>query len=146
MSLFKSPAERKAERKANDEAVKKLFETEAELRHGLPLTSPLLHAQRYGTATPVISQGTPHASTYPDPLPEWSIGMAHGEFCEGAQCPTKDGRRHGNAHVIRVENEVYTVLTDAGTTMRMSLNELRAAFWPPAWVSDTDQVIHKFGR
>lgn len=85
------------------------------------------------------------------PLPEWAIGLAHGQFVLGAHLATRDGRRHDNGHIIKIEPAswdknvlVHTVLTDAGNEMRFTTNELNTAFYPPHWVSAVDEVKRKF--
>lgn len=40
-------------------------------------------------------------------LPEWAIGKAGGLYLIGAQLPTRDGRRMGNAHIIDVGESPY---------------------------------------
>lgn len=87
------------------------------------------------------------------PIPDWAIGRCNGEYVLGAQLPTRDGRRCGNAHIIHIEPArwdktvlVHTVLTDAGSEMRLTANELNEAFYPPKWVSSVDDVIRRFKR
>lgn len=86
------------------------------------------------------------------PLPPWAIGYAKGEYVLGAQLPTRDGRRCGNAHIIDQSVEpvhgqtVFQILTDAGSDMRLLASEIYELFYPPVWVSDVGEVIRKFGR
>jgi hypothetical protein len=86
-------------------------------------------------------------------LPEWAIGRAHGEFVEGAQLPTKDGRLMGNAHIIKIVPALkdapslnHLILTDAGNTFVMSKNELEDRFHPPEYVSSVKDILRKFWR
>lgn len=96
------------------------------------------------------------------PLPPWAIGYAKGELVLGAQLPTQDGRRCGNAHIIRIEpyeftpygmedapedspHRLYSLLTDAGTELILSAGEVAELFYPPVWVSDVKDVWRKFG-
>jgi hypothetical protein len=88
-------------------------------------------------------------------LPDWANGLAHGQWVLGAQLCTKDGRRIGNAHIIKIEDDfvddgptfqVYTILTDAGNTARMVELELAACFHKPRWTSDVAGVIRDFWR
>lgn len=86
------------------------------------------------------------------PIPDWAIGSCNGAYVVGAQLPTRDGRRCGNAHIIYIEPAswdesilVHTVLTDAGTTMKLTRNELKELFHSPKWVSSIEEVICKFG-
>jgi hypothetical protein len=74
-------------------------------------------------------------------LPEWAISVADG-LAPGAQLCTRDGRSMGNAVIMGPEKlteqgrKYWPVLTDAGTLMRLSTEEIKAAFWPPRWVMD----------
>ncbi|GEK52379.1 hypothetical protein [Vreelandella venusta] len=83
-------------------------------------------------------------------LPEWAIGRTDGEYVLGAQLPTRDGRRTGNAHIVGLEQDHrtggtnYVILTDAGTELVMDADELDECFYPPKYVSDVKQVIAKF--
>lgn len=88
-------------------------------------------------------------------LPDWAISLAHGKLVLGAQLATRDGRRTGNAHIIKIEDDfvddgptfqVYTILTDAGNTIRMVEMELNTYFHKPRYVSDVQGVIDKFWR
>jgi len=87
------------------------------------------------------------------PLPEWAVGRAKGELVLGAQLPTRDGRRCGNAHIVDRYTTmlldkaqfIWVVLTDAGTTMRLTDGEVAELFHPPVWVSDVNDVWRKFG-
>lgn len=86
------------------------------------------------------------------PIPDWAIGSCNGAYVIGAQLPTRDGRRCGNAHIIGVEQarwdktvHVYTVLTDAGTRMQLTTSEVDELFHSPKWISPVEEVIRKFG-
>lgn len=88
-----------------------------------------------------------------DPIPEWAVRKAYGILNIGAQLPTRDGRRVGNAHIIDVMcktapqfHDAYTVLTDAGNRFVMTAEEIADAFWPPVWIADIGEVIVKFSR
>lgn len=80
-------------------------------------------------------------------IPGWAIRRATG-LERGAQLPTRDGRRMGNAHIIDIEHKdngaLYTILTDAGNRARMSLTELAECFHSPTWVSDVERVKADF--
>jgi hypothetical protein len=85
------------------------------------------------------------------PLPEWAIAELDGSCLPpGAQLPTKDGRRTGNAHVIEVipgalgVPTLFRVLTDAGTEMKLTVNEVDELFHRPRWQSDVGDVERKF--
>lgn len=86
-------------------------------------------------------------------LPEWAIGRTDGQYVLGAQLPTRDGRRMGNAHITDIregclgtDQRFYGVLTDAGTELVMTASELYECFYPPKYVSDVKEVLRKFSR
>lgn len=86
-------------------------------------------------------------------LPEWAVARAHGDLVEGAQLPTRDGRRMGNAHIIRIvpappaaPSLNYLILTDAGNTVVFSEGELREQFYPPEYIGTVSEIIEKFWR
>lgn len=85
--------------------------------------------------------------------PSWAISHTNGELVLGAHLPTRDGRRTGNAHIIDIQPApwsedvpLFTVLTDAGTAIRLISGEVQAYFYPPEWVSDVQEVIKRFSR
>lgn len=87
------------------------------------------------------------------PIPHWAINNCDGTYVLGAQLPTRDGRRCGNAHIIHIEPaiwdksvSVHTVLTDAGNEMRLTADEINELFHPPKWISSVDDVINRFKR
>lgn len=79
-------------------------------------------------------------------LPDWAERESDGNYMEaGAQLATRDGRRCGNAYVDRVEahdrlGQVAVVVTDMGSTFRMTARELEGAFHPPAYVMKLDEA------
>lgn len=87
-------------------------------------------------------------------LPSWALRHAKPGMLElGAQLPTKDGRRHGNGHIIEIKPGVlgsgrlyYTVLTDAGQRIVMNSTEIYSGFYPPRWITDVAEVLRKFDR
>lgn len=86
-------------------------------------------------------------------LPEWAVARAHGMLLEGAQLPTRDGRRMGNAHIIRIVPSThdmpslnYLILTDAGNTVVFSESEIREQFYPPEFIGTVSDIIDKFWR
>jgi hypothetical protein len=88
-----------------------------------------------------------------DHLPKWAICRARGVLMLGAQLPTRDGRRNGNAHIVGSKQGclgtgqiIYSVLTDAGSEMAMTAEEIAECFYPPEWVSDVREVLKKFQR
>lgn len=71
------------------------------------------------------------------PLPEWAESYnEHREIKERAQLCTKDGRRCGNARVIRLvtkeqcgmSNDYWLIRTDVGTTMHLLAAEVNEMF------------------
>lgn len=64
----------------------------------------------------------------------------NGYHIVGAVLPTKDGRRHGNATIISVVNDIknfvriITVMTDAGNLIRMTDEEIERGFYPPKYI------------
>lgn len=96
------------------------------------------------------------------PLPDWAIARNFGlEYVLGTQLFTRDGRRHGNAWLVSVTNEVdakiadrenpfgewtsYTVLTEAGSLIsKMTQQELETAFWAGDWICTLDRIAERF--
>ena len=83
------------------------------------------------------------------PLPEWAV--AHNisdELVEGLQLFTRNGRRHGNAHIVTINDKRwYTVLTDAGSFIdKMSHSEVLEGWEPGDFISDPAAVVKRFGR
>lgn len=84
-------------------------------------------------------------------LPHWAIAKNDGKLVLGAMLPTRDGRLHGNAHIIeitadpyRTGKQLYVVLTDAGKTIRFNEGEIKNSFYKSEWISDVQEVIRKF--
>lgn len=90
------------------------------------------------------------------PLPEWAIGRNWDySLVPGAQLCTKDGRRTGNAHIIKVvppntvgkvDVSLYHCLTDAGSAFVHSEQELLGQFTIGEWISDPVRVLKDFDR
>lgn len=85
-------------------------------------------------------------------LPSWALKRAAG-LEEGAQLPTRDGRKTGNAHIVRISPAPrgrmglqYLILTDAGNSFVMSEAEVESQYYPPEWVADVHDVVAKFWR
>jgi len=76
-------------------------------------------------------------------MPHWAVGTTTG-ICVGAQLPTKDGRRTGNAVVtgrkLTLSSGVRTwaVLTDAGNSLVLCDEEIKRLFYDPKWVMNVD--------
>ena len=75
------------------------------------------------------------------PAPEWSTGYAKHITDVGAQLCTRDGRKIGNAVVLRwpVESHGFQfaeVVTDAGTRLKLTEGELREFFHEPTYLMD----------
>ena len=97
------------------------------------------------------------------PLPDWAVARNFGyELVPGAQLCTRDGRRTGNAHIIRPvvkevpatadrnnpygEQTYYECLTDAGSKFTFTEQELETAFTIGDWISDPARVLNDFDR
>ena len=89
------------------------------------------------------------------PMPSWAIGHSGGEWVVGAQLATRDGRITGNAHILAVhlhelhpgyDELMYTCITDAGNYIHRTLGEMKSGFYEPTWVSNTEDIIKRFGR
>lgn len=91
-----------------------------------------------------------HCIDFEELLPEWAIGFAEGKLQLGAGLPTKDGRRTGNAHIIKITEHrgepLYECLTDAGNIMHLVFSEVKELFYPPKYISSVEEVKTKFLR
>lgn len=67
------------------------------------------------------------------PLPEWATGFNYAkEIMVGTQLLTKDGRKTGNAYVIRRyinSQDIWLILTDAGNIFIMNELEINSQFY-----------------
>lgn len=86
------------------------------------------------------------------PLPEWAIARNWDySLVPGAQLCTKDGRKTGNAHVLRVRGSVvenlivHECITDAGSFLTLTEKEILDQFWVGDWISDPKTLIERFG-
>ncbi|MEW6166034.1 MAG: hypothetical protein AB1642_13330 [Pseudomonadota bacterium] len=74
------------------------------------------------------------------PLPHWATGKTTDPMEIGAQLRTKDGRKCGNATTIgRAEKfglALAIVVTDAGSTMMLTREELNVLFHEPEYLMD----------
>lgn len=89
------------------------------------------------------------------PIPDWAVDRNFAyELVPGAQLCTRDGRRTGNAHIVRVREtpddahytHLYDCLTDAGSKFTFSEQELETAFTIGDWISDPARIIKDFDR
>lgn len=91
------------------------------------------------------------------PTPDWAVDRNWAyELVPGAQLCTKDGRRIGNAHIVRKvlagagkngpARDLYECLTDAGSMFTHSEVELLEAFTIGDWISDPVRILHDFDR
>lgn len=86
------------------------------------------------------------------PLPEWAIARNWDySLVVGAQLLTRDGRQHGNAHIIHIDDagnhgDVFYLLTDAGNPLQRSEPELLASFYIGDFISKVDYVLDSFDR
>jgi hypothetical protein len=82
------------------------------------------------------------------PLPEWAAKRWEGEYELATQLCTRDGRRMGNAFLYDIETKefegvpyvLYHILTDMGSLIRMTENELKEVFHEPTYVGRIDAV------
>jgi len=80
-------------------------------------------------------------------LPHWATKLCtDGKLCVGAQLPTRDGRKIGNAYIIEDMGGVYNILTDAGTKLTITENEVHRLFYRPRYIADVQEVLKKFER
>lgn len=83
--------------------------------------------------------------------PDWAICAADPKapYRVGSQLLNRDGRRCGNACIIKFEQRfgviVAMVLTDAGTTMRCTKKELQELFYTPKWIMKVDSCPGALG-
>lgn len=83
-------------------------------------------------------------------LPPWAKGYADGDYTKiGAVLPTRNGNFVSNA-VLMYECQsgryvdgnstrimpVYTVITDAGSLLELTISELKDSFHPPIYITD----------
>ena len=90
------------------------------------------------------------------PLPEWAADWNwKRSLVEGAQLMTKDGRRMGNAHIVKkefrgkgeiIDSIVYVCITDAGSNFTLSAEEINEAFWIGDFLSTPERIIKDFDR
>ena len=90
------------------------------------------------------------------PIPDWAVGRNFAyELVPGAQLLTKDGRRMGNAHFIRMGKGIaagpvfvptFECLTDAGSKFTFTAEELETAFTIGDWISVPARVLRDFDR
>lgn len=83
-------------------------------------------------------------------IPEWAIGLSHGVLQPGCQLCTKDGRKVGNGFVMSIDDtlfgEMYTVLTDAGNSLVLTLEELDDCYYVGNYVCSLDRIHSEFDR
>ena len=80
--------------------------------------------------------------SYLEPLPNWAIGRAEGDYTlTNASLPTKDSRCTGNAiNLGEVESKMrafptFLVATEAGNLMRLTKGEMERMFHPPVFIA-----------
>lgn len=78
------------------------------------------------------------------PLPEWAerqvIPDWRADLQLHAQLCTRDGRKCGNAVIIRVFGRYYGVLTDMGTELVLNRDEVMQLFHPPRFIVKKEAV------
>jgi len=91
-------------------------------------------------------------STYPyqlEFLPMWSIGESDGSFRKPyTALMTKDGRKIGNAVVVddsvmKIGCDFIKIVTDAGTILLLTDNEIQDFFHTPQWIMRDILPAHK---
>lgn len=83
------------------------------------------------------------------PLPSWAVRHNKSkELVPGAQLCTRDGRKTGNAHLMSLDptTGIWCILTDAGSHLRCTANEVNELFFVGDFVSDPEEVEARFGR
>lgn len=97
------------------------------------------------------------------PLPDWASDWNWNRaLVVGAQLMTKDGRRMGNAHIVKTtvvespakvcpsnpygEVTYYECITDAGSNFTLSAEEINEAFWIGDFLSTPERIIKDFDR
>lgn len=90
------------------------------------------------------------------PLPEWASDWNwNRSLVVGAQLMTKDGRRIGNAHIVKkefrskdeiIDSITYICITDAGSTFTLTAKEIENAFWIGEFLSTPQRIIKDFDR
>lgn len=97
------------------------------------------------------------------PLPEFAIARNFGlELVPGTQLFTKNGRRTGNGWLVKItqqrdaeratrqnpygEYTMYTVLTDVGSIMEMTEQDLESQFEVGDWICTLDRIASDFDR
>ncbi|MCK5603183.1 hypothetical protein KAR91_14975 [Candidatus Pacearchaeota archaeon] len=86
------------------------------------------------------------------PLPEWADRKSDGRYMiAGSQLATRDGRRMGNAFIDRITwhphpslGPLACIITDAGSTLRMTLSEIKDTFYPPTYIMNIHEARKKF--
>lgn len=81
-------------------------------------------------------------SQFGGPLPEWAEWSTD-KFEVGAQLRTRDGRRVGNGCIIGTEKDVFCVLTDMGSRIKLTMSELEELFYTPCYIMNVDEYISK---
>lgn len=90
-------------------------------------------------------------------MPNWAVcANGRGEIKPGAQLQTRDGRRCGNAFVISLvdqselpvsrREDTWLCLTDAGTSIKLTVNEINEMFWIGDYLANPDEVLKRFGK
>ena len=82
------------------------------------------------------------------PLPDWAIARNWDySLIPGTQLCTKDGRRSGNALIVRVgedlehKRSLYEIMTDMGNTMTFNEVEILGEFTIGDWIMDVTEAV-----
>lgn len=85
-------------------------------------------------------------------LPHWATGLVGdgNMFTPGALWCTKDGRKFGNAFIIKSfhmeafamgsDAGLYEMYTDAGSSIKLTKSEIRRYFYEPKYIADVEKV------
>lgn len=85
-------------------------------------------------------------------LPEWAQGTTTDYCAVNAVLPTRDGRHIGNAVNLGLigkidingeEFNVYSVITDAGTKIKLTLSEMKEFFHEPSYITKIPVVLEQ---
>lgn len=77
------------------------------------------------------------------PLPEWAVGRNPiRELVPGAQLYTRNGSRVGNAYLLDFDDTtgVWEVLTDMGSAMHLTVDEVNELFTVGEYIADVNEV------
>lgn len=95
------------------------------------------------------------------PMPEYAVGLnLSGNAVIGSQLHTRDGRRVGNAYVVDIEYRddptdisdisvgmpIFLCVTDAGNSLKLTVEEVDSLFYISNLVADPLEVLKRFPK